>query len=169
MESLAQDHFCSPRDQTTLQDAADKHEVLLKAQLARDKSESAGSQSHHCARRKHKSPSNYGANGKTIAEDKQTGVSTEDHDTTFFDVKNGYAVDCPNENGPRCIRAKTIARIGHRSMEVGPHPVRDMGGDDKINENVDEGCGSKSRVLHSGPTLACGAGEAPPVLQDSRE
>ena len=120
-----------PRDQTTLQDAADKHEVRLKAQLARDKSESAGSQRHHCARGKHKSPSNFGANGKTTAKDKQAGGSVTNNDIAFLDAETGHAMDRTNEVRTRGIHQEVGAGVGHRSLEDGPNPMRDMGGNGK--------------------------------------
>ena len=68
-------------------------------------------------------------------------------------------MDCPNEARSRRLCKKTRARIGHRSLEVGHNPVRNMGGDYKISETIDEGRGGRPRVVHPGPTLACGVGE----------
>ena len=95
-----------PRDQTTLQDAGDKHEVLPKAQLARDKSESAGAQSHHCTRKFNKSSTYSGTDGKAIAEDQQAAGSVENNDTAFLDAKKEDGVDYTHATGPRVIRPK---------------------------------------------------------------
>ena len=89
------------------QDAADKHEVLLKTQRARDKSESAGAQGHHRTSKLSKSTANISTDGNAVIEDQQTGGSTEGHDAAFLDAQKGDGVDYIYADGPRVIRQKT--------------------------------------------------------------
>ena len=118
--------FLQPRYQKILQDVADKPEVRPQTKFARNKSKPTGTQSDHCAGRKFKPSPNNGANGQAVVENQQASGSVENNDIAFLDAKNGHAMDCANEARTRRLCQKTRARIGHRSMEAGPNPMRNL-------------------------------------------